>query len=348
MCTNPLKGFINKNGYVVKVSRNAKYVRYVDGDYKSYFDNPLFDTDITEYIDLPCRKCNECLLTMRREWTVRAIAEGMNTDNMCFMTLTYNDEHLKMARTVDANGEIYLHPTLDHEHYQKFMRRLRNYYSDKKLRFFMCGEYGSRTFRPHYHAIIYGIGLKDIKDLKVWNRNKNGDLLYSSEWLSLNIWQNGHVIIGDCQVASCCYVAGYVDKKFNNIKGSKFYEMTDIIPPYVKSSNRPGLGRNWFDDNIDRYKSLYDYISVSLGIEEPIKLYLTENWKKKLDHKFYVNLDIDKYLEYDNDKIIYRQKFSDRRLEEILENTDMNKDEYLNSIEDALFRKSKRKVRDFV
>lgn len=348
MCTNPLKGFINKNGYVCKVSRDAKYVKMVGGNYKSFFDTPSDDTCITEYIDLPCRKCNECLITMRREWTVRSIAEGMLHKSMVFITLTYDDNNLKIAETITADGEIYNHATLDHEHWQKFMRRLRNAYPDKKLRFFMCGEYGTRTFRPHYHAIIYGIGLNDIKDLKVWNRNKNGDLLYKSDYISLNIWQKGFVVIGDCEVSSCCYVAGYVDKKFSNTRGKKFYEMTEILPPYVKSSNRPGLGRLWFDEHIEDYNSLYDYISVSLGLQEPIKLYLTENWKKKLENFWLLGIDIDTITQYDDDKVNYRKTFSDIRLKIILEKTDMEKVEYLNMLEESLKRKKERTVRDYV
>lgn len=346
MCTNPLKGFINRNGYVVKVSRKADYVRMVEGDYKSYFGEPTPDA-LTKFIDLPCRQCNECIMTMKREWTARAIAESMLHDDMIFITLTYDDINLKMAETITEHGEIYLHPTLDHEHFQKFMRRLRDYYHDKNIRFFMCGEYGSRTYRPHYHAIIYGIGLKDIKDLKVYNKNTNGDLLYTSEIMQYNIWQKGFTIIGNCDIASCCYVAGYVDKKFGKTKGKEFYNLTKIVPPYVKSSNKPGLGREWFNNNIDRYKSIYDYISLPLGLQDPQRVYLTENWKKLIERHWLDNVDLEKIILYDDLKVKKRQMFQDRKLEICMEGTDKNKEEYLETIDANLKRKKERKVRDY-
>jgi hypothetical protein len=33
--------------------------------------------------------------------------------------------------------------------------------SPLKIRFFHCGEYGDKTRRPHYHALIFGYGFPD-------------------------------------------------------------------------------------------------------------------------------------------------------------------------------------------
>ena len=47
--------------------------------------------------------------------------------------------------------------------FQLFMKRLRKKYSDDRIRFYACGEYGSETFRPHYHAILFGLHLDDLE-----------------------------------------------------------------------------------------------------------------------------------------------------------------------------------------
>jgi len=67
--------------------------------------------------------------------------EAKYHEQKAFLTLTYDDLHLP------DNG------SLDKTHYQKFMKRLRKELNPsgtkpedyKKLRYFMCGEYGDTT-----------------------------------------------------------------------------------------------------------------------------------------------------------------------------------------------------------
>ena len=43
---------------------------------------------------------------------------------------------------------------------------------ERRIKYFACGEYGNNTHRPHYHAIIYGVGLdRDDKRImrECWN-----------------------------------------------------------------------------------------------------------------------------------------------------------------------------------
>ena len=75
-----------------------------------------------------------------------------------FLTLTYADEHLP------PNGSLVVADL------QKFIKRLRKHYAKRnngiKLRYYACGEYGDRYGRPHYHAIICGLSLRqEDKDL---------------------------------------------------------------------------------------------------------------------------------------------------------------------------------------
>ena len=47
---------------------------------------------------------------------------------------------------------------------QKFLKRLRKAYRGK-LRYFVAGEYGEQTARPHYHMILYGWQPTDLEHL---------------------------------------------------------------------------------------------------------------------------------------------------------------------------------------
>jgi hypothetical protein len=353
MCVNPLKGFVNKNGYVVKVSRNAKYIirRNNTSDWLSRYDDPSNidnnnnDNISTKYIDIPCRRCPECQSVIKREWTCRAIAEAQVHNKMCFITLTYDNANIKYVKTVDEDGVVYKHATLDHKDFQLFMYRLRNHFPDRKIRFFMAGEYGDRTFRPHYHAILYGVSIDDFSDLRVQTRNKDGDLLYKSDFFAFNLWQLGFCLLAECTSATIGYVAGYVDKKY--IKGAEFYRLTGIVPPYVRSSNRPGLGVPWFVDNIDKFKDLYDYVSVPNGLSDPTKIYLTETWKKKYENNVLQDADLYDILMADDKKVVRRMKFSDALLDLERSGSDRSKDEYLKEKGRYIQKRKDMKVRDF-
>ena len=102
-------------------------------------------------------------------------------DNNCFITLTYNDQHLPKVPGTDV-------PTLRLDHYQKFMKRFRKAHKgidpDSKgqypVRFYMAGEYGEKFGRPHFHACIFNFGFDDKKFFKT---TEAGSKLYISEKL---------------------------------------------------------------------------------------------------------------------------------------------------------------------
>lgn len=347
MCVNPLKGFLH-NGVVVAVRRDNSSV-FVDSSQVNArnFKRAAAVSDVlVDYIDIPCRQCPECSAAMKREWTARAIAEAQVHDKMCFLTLTYNPISVPMVTTVDDDGVIYDRPTLRHRDWQLFMYRLRQFF-DVPVRFMMCGEYGSRTYRPHYHAIMYGISIDDFSDLKVYRSTKNGDILYTSDRLDLNLWQLGKCMIGDCSSATCGYVAGYVDKKFDSVRGKKFYELTGLVPPYIRSSNQPGLGRAWFDANLDKFNDVYDYVSLGNKLSAPTKIFMTEYWKKIYERNLLKEVDSYEFMCYANSKLERRINFNDHRLDNELSRSSMNKETYLKAKGRVLESKRKQKVRDF-
>lgn len=203
-------------------------------------------------LSIPCGQCIGCRLEKSRQWAIRCSLESQLYQNSYFLTLTYDDEHLPKTGSLVP------------EDLQKFLKKLRRYIeyhgSDKKIRFFACGEYGDNFSRPHYHAIIYNL---DIPDLKRFSTSFSGDIYYTSEIIN-QIWRNGYVIIGQVTFESCAYVARYVTKKITGSQADEHYQGRQ--PEFVRMSRRPGIGSAWLDQYIsDVYP--HDYIVIRDGIK---------------------------------------------------------------------------------
>ena len=143
--------------------------------------------------------------------------------------------------------------------FQLLMKRIRFKFSDDKIRFFMSGEYGSQTFRPHYHAILFGLHLDDLKPYKTVKEAGEYYTYYNSESLQ-ECWPYGYVVVGEVTWESCAYTARYVMKKLKG-KEAKFYEEHNIQPEFTLMSRKPGIARRYYDEHPDIYEQ--DKINVS-------------------------------------------------------------------------------------
>ncbi len=199
-----------------------------------------------ELVFLPCGQCIGCRLKRSRDWAIRCVHEMKMHNQNCYLTLTYDDNHVPWS---NVTGE----QTLFQKHLTDFLKRLRYYLKDVKIRYFACGEYGDETFRPHYHVIIFGWRPDDIVFYKP---SKDGFYYYFSEFLD-SVWTHGRVIVADATYETCAYVARYVTKKLNGDAGKEKYE--GIQPEFVTMSRRPGIGLEWFKKF---YKDIYPYDEV--------------------------------------------------------------------------------------
>ncbi|QXP08069.1 MAG: replication initiator protein [Arizlama microvirus] len=188
-----------------------------------------------EKLSIPCGQCIGCRLERSRQWAIRCVHESELYDENCFLTLTYNDDNIERCK----NG------SLNKRDFVLFMKRLRkDVYNEfgKRVRFFHCGEYGEQTGRPHHHVCLFGFTPQD-RDL--WSV-RNGVSLYRSNWLSKR-WTFGYCTIGDCTFESAAYVARYVLKKVTGEAAKSHYSGKE--PEYVTMSRRPGIGREWYEEN---------------------------------------------------------------------------------------------------
>lgn len=239
-CYHPVKAFRCADGGVV-FTELARY-------------------DLIGDISLPCGQCIGCRIDRAREWSVRCLHESKLHKFNSFVTLTYRDEDLPPGRS------------LDYRDYQLFMKRLRKSVGIP-VRFFMCGEYGEKDQRPHYHALLFGY---QFPDLKFWSRSPTGNALYRSEILE-GLWTKGNSLIGQVTRESAGYVARYCMKKVTGDLAKDHYRVEengvvfDRVPEFARMSLKPGIGAEWFA----KYHSdvfPHDYV-IADGIKIPVPRY---------------------------------------------------------------------------
>lgn len=209
-------------------------------------------------------------------------------DKTSFITLTYDKEHLPEGGT------------LIRKHYVDFMKRLRkkfvptNPFDPKTnrenydafalyhgVRYYMCGEYGQKNLRPHYHAILFNLDFED--DRYFWRMcDRRINRIYRSPALE-ELWEHGNSDIGTVTFQSASYVARYVMKKVNGADAEYHYDPHDPVtgeyllpaplePEYNTMSLRPGLGKTWFDKfHAEVYPS--DKIRMNDHDQKPPKYY---------------------------------------------------------------------------
>lgn len=218
-CYHPMLAYRSKDG------------KNENGKWPIVFDPKEGYSDMT--VKLPCGQCIGCRLERSRQWAVRCMHEAQMHDQSCFVTLTFNDFHVRN--------------TLVKRDFQLFMKRLRKAIEPDKVRYFHCGEYGDMYSRPHHHACLFGFDFPD----KVYWKTKNGVDLYISAMLQ-SLWTDpktktslGYCTIGNVTFESAAYVARYVLKKKFGAQAKEVYK--ERIPEYVTMSRRPGIGSTWFE-----------------------------------------------------------------------------------------------------
>lgn len=243
------------------------------------------EIDNNEHIKIPCGHCIGCRLDYSRSWADRMMLELETAGVGLFVTLTYNNDHVPVASySDDGFPETY---TLDKRDVQLFMKRLRKAFDGRdgrpfrKIRFFAAGEYGERTLRPHYHIILFGIGLRDFSDLVLHGRNELGQNYYISDSFSA-IWPYGFSLLADVSWKTCAYVARYVTKKYFGA-WSIDYAIRNCIPEFSLMSRKPGIGREYLDQHPD----CLDFNTINLSTAEGgLQIRIPKYYYKQLNSNY--------------------------------------------------------------
>lgn len=224
-CVNPVPAYRTEQGDVVMVERG----------------------NISASLSLPCGRCIGCRVERARQWTMRVMHEASlyKENGSAFITLTYDEA------SVPADG------SLRYRDFQLFLKRLRRRLAPRKIRFYMCGEYGDELGRPHYHAAIFNCDFSD--DRVVWRDFGSGHVVYRSPLLE-SCWTLGHSSVGELTQESANYIARYVLKKVYGDLAARHYQVVDPetgevlwkVPEFTRMSNgggsgEGGIGARWFE-----------------------------------------------------------------------------------------------------
>lgn len=139
-----------------------------------------------------CNKCYACKLHRINGWVLRLQEERKCHKEAYFITLTYEDE----KNTASSNIAPFTKSgrrTLVKRHLQLYFKRVNQAQrrsSFSSIKYYGVGEYGRKSARPHYHAIVFGAS-KDI---------------LRKQWLF------GFVHVGQVTSASCAYCLKYISK----------------------------------------------------------------------------------------------------------------------------------------
>ena len=194
---------------------------------------------------VPCGQCIGCRLERARQWGLRCLHEAKCWPHNSFVTLTYSDEFLPEFGSLSLR---------DVQLFMKRLRKRKRASRSNPIRFFLGGEYGEHTLRPHYHAVLFNCA---FADKRVLSKKGDGECLYTSSELS-DCWsidgkEIGHCTVGDVTMRSAQYCAKYALKKVTGELAEDHYTVHDADgvcyvrrPEFAVMSRRPGIGSDYF------------------------------------------------------------------------------------------------------
>jgi hypothetical protein len=171
------------------------------------------------HYDFPCGQCLPCKITKRQEWTGRILLESLRHERSFFITLTYDSENLPHDGSLSKRD------------LQLFFMRLRKRLG--RFRYFAVGEYGTKTQRAHYHAIIFGLS----------------EHLLTDKSLS-EIWGKGFTSLAEFTLGRAEYVANYTTKKLSD-SSREARPSIDCTKEFSLQSRKPPIG-HWFNEAMEK------------------------------------------------------------------------------------------------
>lgn len=179
---------------------------------------------------LPCGKCAYCIQRRIDNWVFRCMQEVRFADTAIWVTLTYENPPLT------ETGQMTLRKP-DVQNFFKRLRKVKRSFSQKKIKYYLCGEYGDTFYRPHYHAVIY---------------NSSPDAIERAWTSFVSMGDPEGVVLGTCyfDIVNETTVA-YTAKYMNKTKKIPLYFEDLRLPEFQLFSK--GLGIEYLTDAVKAY-----------------------------------------------------------------------------------------------
>ncbi len=171
--------------------------------------------------NVPCGQCMTCRINKGRLWSARIIMEWLQHPQYAFfITLTYSPEHVPYC--YDDNGE-----PVENLNKKKFLKWINHAQTAVgPFRYYAIGEYGTDTFRPHYHMALFPSQHCKVSEL-------------------LAYWTKGFTSCTELNHARARYLANYTTKNLTKDSDSRLQRHQE--PEFRTSSRNPPLGSAFVD-----------------------------------------------------------------------------------------------------
>lgn len=252
-------------------------------------------------IPVPCGRCEACYKRKVSAWSFRLMQQSKVSESAYFITLTYDNQHVPISpkgfATLDSTKYILkeckrgTHKGRNRKvqyssHMQLFLKQIRKQHTSRIL-YYYAGEYGTKSKRPHYHAIIYNLNLELIFDKKTCNLLRN--TMYDGKTeVTTKYWPHGHVTVGQLTAASVGYTLKYLSKVCKIGKA----DWDDRVPAYAKMSKN--LGLNYLTPQMIQWHRNDLYNRMYCNVDGK-KISIPRYYKLKLYQWYEINM-INEYL----------------------------------------------------
>lgn len=199
-----------------------------------------------------CGQCMPCRINHRRLWTHRLLLERSKHGDAQFATLTYSDDKLPPDSSVSVREA------------QLFLKRLRERFTPRRVRYFIVGEYGDETWRPHYHAALFGVPncLRGRTDHRLKSCCAVCDRVQAA-------WPHGGVDCRELAQETAQYLVGYVTKKMTK---EEHPALMGRRPEFARMSLRPGIGASAMLDVASTLNTSWGSRALSGSLDVPTVL----------------------------------------------------------------------------
>nr|AXH75633.1 MAG: replication initiator protein [Microviridae sp.] len=244
-------------------------------------------------VSVPCGKCPACIKRRASQWSYRLMQQEKNCDSAHFITLTYDNSHVPIT----PKGFM----DLCRKDLQNFFKRLRKAHiptykaingkihliPKQQIKYYAVGEYGGKSFRPHYHVILFNADIELIQDAwsyqapAVKNRKPGKKPIKPcTHNHGKTPGHMGQVHYGKVEAASVGYCLKYMSKT----KKIPLHKNDDRTPEFAIMSK--GLGKEYLTPNMCRWHLSDKFERMYVNLLDGKKIAMPKYYKDRLYHDY--------------------------------------------------------------